>query len=72
MATLTAVNPKYQRALNKAYEAARKYHEAVNVDDNGKRQEREWHKFEELRDELPKREQAALQRFHKATHGYEA
>lgn len=72
MGALTAINPKYQKALNKAYEAVRKYHEAVNDDDNGKRQERAWYKFEELRDALPKREQAVLQRFHKATHGYEA
>lgn len=72
MAALTAINPKHQGTLAKAYKAARKYHEAVNVDENGKRQENAYYRFLELYDELPKREQAVLQAFHKAEHGYEA
>lgn len=68
-----AINPKYQRAIEKAYKAIRKYHDIGNNGGDGTRKaERAYDRFAELYGELPKREQAKLQRFHKLAHGYEA
>lgn len=73
MASLTAINPLYQHDLEAAYRAVRKYHDIVNVEGHSERKaERAFDSFRDKLESLPKREQAVLQAFHKAEHGYEA
>lgn len=74
MIELVAINRKYQKAVLKAYKLIRAYHDAVNAVGGtiSTQEERRYDRFREVYDELPKREQAVLQRFHKAVHGYEA
>lgn len=80
---LRATNPKHQKALERAYRYIRTYHEWTNQagelgEDTkaGKKllkgAESAFECFQEVCADLPKREQANLQRFHKAQHGYEA
>ena len=74
---LTAINPKYQRDVERAYAAIRKYHEIVNANaekgrDSSPAQERAYDKWLEIIGEIPAREAQQVRRYHLAMHGYEA
>ena len=79
---LTALNKKYQARINQVYNADRKYHRLVNLQDGRHditaaqesaieyKQEVAFNKFEELWATLPKREQANANKQYFAIHGY--
>lgn len=78
---IKAINPKHQKAVTKAYNKAREYHELVNRDRDAlsartlvaveARQERAYDALLDLLEELPARERSNLNKQHKEAHGYE-
>ena len=82
-AGISALNKKYQPAINRAYKYSRKYHGLVNLNDsfdlysaaaraNEKKQANAFDSYLEYFDELPKREQLNFQAQYKNIHGYGA
>ena len=53
---ITAINKKYQGAVNRAYKHYRKYHELVNAESCEDKQSAAFDKYEDILGDLPKRE----------------
>lgn len=69
---LQAINLRHQKTLERAYKASRRYAEAVNLDKSDRVCEAAFSRYQELIDDLPRRELRVLQRFHFEKHGYGA
>lgn len=81
MNTITAINSKYQRLVNKAYKAYREYHRLVNLDDDYclysnalsrhlVKQEKQFDIYECVWLEIPKQEEKNFIKQHIIIHGY--
>jgi hypothetical protein len=79
--TITAINKKYQSALNKAYKAYRKYYALVDLENDVEpcsramdslmlKQERAFDQYLEIFDNLPARERVSFAKQHLINHGY--
>lgn len=78
--TIKAINKTHQRAVTKLYKLVRDYYSIVDKDGtfdsdreqvaNDRKEEKAFDKYQEVRVELPKREQLNFDKQHHAIHGY--
>lgn len=68
--SITAINKKYQTAVNKAYKLYRDYHDLVNSEESETKQAKKFENYLNIFEELPVREQKNFEKQHTKIHGY--